>query len=98
MYSWKKKGERLYLGMLSVSPEIQAKGIGKKLLKSADEYAKKNNCSAIEMTVISVRRELIAWYGRNGYHQTSRRAPFPSDKKSGIPRQQLEFVYLEKNV
>ena len=93
-----KKGERLYLGLLSVSPEIQAKGIGKKLLKSADEYAKKNNCSAIEMTVISVRRELIEWYERNGYQKTSRRAPFPSDKKSGIPRQQLEFVYLEKNV
>jgi ribosomal protein S18 acetylase RimI-like enzyme len=84
--------------MLSVSPEIQAKGIGKKLLRAADEYAVVNNCELIEMTVISVRRELIAWYERNGYHQTSKREPFPDDGKFGSPRQQLEFVYLEKNL
>jgi len=93
-----KKGERLYLGMLSVSPEIQAKGIGKKLLKAADDHAKKNECTAIEMTVISVRHELIAWYERNGYHQTSRREPFPNDGKFGNPRHTLEFVYLEKEL
>jgi len=93
-----KKSERLYLGMLSVSPEIQAQGIGKKLLNAAEEYARKNKCKTIEMTVISVRRELIAWYERNGYHQTSRKEPFPSDEKFGTPRQPLEFVYLEKNV
>jgi ribosomal protein S18 acetylase RimI-like enzyme len=93
-----KKGDRLYLGMLSVSPEIQAQGIGKKLLKAADEHAKKNNCSVIEMTVISVRHELIAWYERNGYHKTSKREPFPNDGRFGNPRQDLEFVYLEKTV
>jgi ribosomal protein S18 acetylase RimI-like enzyme len=89
---------RLYLGMLSVSPEIQSQGIGKQLLNAADEHAKKNNCNVIEMTVISVRKELIAWYERNGYHKTSRREPFPSDGKFGNPREQLEFVYLEKHV
>jgi ribosomal protein S18 acetylase RimI-like enzyme len=91
-----KKGSKLYLGMLSVSPQIQAKGIGKKLLKAADDHARKNNCDKIEMTVISVRKELIAWYERNGYHQTNKREPFPDDGKFGNPRQQLEFVYLEK--
>lgn len=93
-----KKADRLYLGMLSVSPEIQAHGIGKKLLKAADEYAKQNNCDSIEMTVISVRNELIGWYERNGYHQTLKTEPFPSDGKFGTPRQQLEFVVLEKQL
>ncbi|MGZ3925246.1 MAG: GNAT family N-acetyltransferase, partial [Flavisolibacter sp.] len=82
--------------MLSVSPEIQAQGIGKKLLKAADQHAKNNNCSVIEMTVISVRHELIAWYERNGYHKTSKKEPFPNDGRFGNPRQELEFVYLEK--
>ncbi|MGZ3881861.1 MAG: GNAT family N-acetyltransferase [Flavisolibacter sp.] len=91
-----KKGDRLYLGMLSVSPEIQAQGIGRKLLKAADEHAKNNSCSIIEMTVISVRHELIAWYERNGYHKTSKKEPFPNDGRFGNPRQELEFVYLEK--
>jgi len=93
-----KKEERLYLGMLTVAPEIQAQGIGKHLLRAADEYAKQINCTTIEMTVISVRQELIRWYERNGYHQTTKREPFPSDGKFGNPRQQLEFVYLEKQL
>lgn len=93
-----KNEERIYLGMLSVSPETQGQGIGKKLLKAAEQHAKKNNCSVIEMTVISVRHELIDWYERSGYQQTSKRSPFPDDGKFGMPREKLEFVYLEKKV
>lgn len=93
-----KQVNKLYLGMLSVSPAIQAQGIGKKLLKAADNYASQNGCVAIEMTVISVRKELIAWYERNGYQKTTKRAPFPDDGKFGNPRQQLEFIYLEKHL
>jgi ribosomal protein S18 acetylase RimI-like enzyme len=92
------KGERLYLGMLSVAPNSQAKGIGKKLLNAANEHAKFHNCSVIEMTVISVRQELIQWYERNGYHPTFKREPFPNDGRFGFPKQQLEFIYLEKDV
>ena len=93
-----KKGSCLYLGMLSVSPEIQAQGIGKQLLKAADAYAKEQGCRIIEMTVISVRNELIAWYERNGYKKTEKREPFPSDGRFGSPRQPLEFIYLEKQL
>ncbi len=93
-----KKEQQLYLGMLSVAPEIQAQGIGKKLLKAAEDHAKKNNCYIIEMTVISVRNELINWYKRNGYHETGRKEAFPSDGKFGMPMQPLEFIYLEKQV
>ena len=93
-----KKSQRLYLGMLSVLPEVQAQGVGKQLLKAADEYASKNNCKTIEMTVISVRDELIKWYERHGYYQTTKREAFPSDGKFGNPRQPLEFVYLEKRL
>ena len=91
-----KKGGCLYLGMLSVSPEIQAQGIGKQLLQAADAYAKEQGCRIIEMTVISVRNELIAWYERNGYKKTEKREPFPADGRFGSPRQPLEFIYLQK--
>lgn len=93
-----KQEGRLYLGMLSVSPEIQAKGIGKKLLNAADEYAKQNGCDKIEMTVISVRHELIAWYERNGYSKTNQIKPFHTDKKFGVPRQPVEFIVMEKRL
>lgn len=93
-----KKGEALYLGMLSVSPEAQAQGIGRKLLQAAETHAKKQNCKLIEMTVISVRKELIAWYQRNGYQVRPGTQPFPTDEKFGVPRQPIEFIVMEKSV
>jgi ribosomal protein S18 acetylase RimI-like enzyme len=93
-----KKGSDLYLGMLTVAPKIQAKGIGKTLMSAAEAYAKENNCTAIEMTVISVRHELISWYERLGYHKTEETKPFHDDGRFGKPRQQLHFVVMKKEV
>lgn len=92
-----KKENRLYLGMFSVSPLAQGKGIGKKLLTAADDHAKGQNCSTIFMTVITVREDLIAWYERNGYIKTDRILPFPVDERFGIPTRPLEMVVLEKH-
>jgi len=93
-----KKESRLYLGMFSVSPAAQGKGIGNKLLAAADEYAKEHNCHAIYMTVITVRHELIAWYEKHGYQRTGKVLPFPVDERYGIPTQPLEMIVLEKQV
>lgn len=89
---------KLYLGMLTVSPELQSTGIGKKLLFAAEEHAKKINLHAITMQVVSVRDELISWYIRHGYHDTGERRPFPTDNNFGVPTQALEFAILEKIV
>ena len=94
-----KQEEKLYLGMLTVSPTLQGGGIGKKLLSASETYAQKNNFSIIAMTVISVREELISWYERHGYLRTGQKKPFPTgDPSFGIPRQPLEFIVLEKAI
>jgi GNAT superfamily N-acetyltransferase len=93
-----KKENRLYLGMLSVAPLIQAKGIGKQLMTAAEHYAKEQHCVAIFMKVISIRTELIQWYERKGYHKTGETEPFPTDNKFGVPTQQLEFIIMEKKI
>jgi predicted N-acetyltransferase YhbS len=94
-----QQGRKLYLGMLTVSPSLQASGIGKKLLAASEQYARENKVEAIRMTVISIRLELIAWYERHGYNRTGETQPFPkNDPKFGIPKQFLEFVVLEKNI
>lgn len=94
-----EKGHQLYLGMLTVSPELQNSGIGKKLLAEAENHAKSLNLSSIIMTVISVREELIAWYKRHGYVDTGEREAFP---ESGIhitvSEEPLEFIFLEKQL
>ena len=92
-----KKDNRIYLGMFSVSPSAQGKGIGKKLLAAADDYAREQGCTSIYMTVITVREELIAWYEKNGYQKTGKVLPFPVDERYGIPTQSLEMLVLEKN-
>jgi len=93
-----KKGSLLYLGMLSVDPATQGMGIGKKLLQAAEEYAVKSGCTAIEMTVISARSELINWYGKWGYRDTGKREPFPDDERYGKPRLPIEFAVLKKSL
>lgn len=93
------KGNRLYLGMLTVDPEQQGGGIGKRLLKAAEEHAGLNGFGAIVMTVISVRTELLDWYKRHGYVETGQRKPFPTDNPAfGTPRQPLEMLVLEKTI
>ncbi len=90
---------KLYLGMLTVQPHLQGKGIGKQLLIAAEEEAKKQKCASIFMTVISVRQELINWYNRLGYQLTGERKPFAfNDPRFGQPKMKLEFVVLEKKL
>jgi ribosomal protein S18 acetylase RimI-like enzyme len=93
-----KKNDQMYLGMLTVSPMQQAKGIGKILLAASEKFAKDENCYEIEMTVISIRDELIGWYEKHGYSKTGEKKPFPSDIKFGIPKIPLEFVVMKKKL
>ncbi|MEZ4940674.1 MAG: GNAT family N-acetyltransferase [Saprospiraceae bacterium] len=93
-----KRGARLYLGMLSVAPELQGHGIGKLLLQGADQHALRVGCRAVFMRVISLRAELIDWYVRHGYRNTGELVPFESPEKFGVPVQPLEFVILEKDL
>lgn len=93
------ENESLYLGMLTVNPVLQAKGIGKILMTAGEDFGRRNNCKKVKMTVVSVRDKLIAWYERHGYSLTGERKPFKMpDERFGIPRQPLEFVVMEKNL
>lgn len=93
------ENNKVYLGMLSVSPGTQGKGIGKILMQAAEDFANENAINKIFMTVISVRKELIDWYVRHGYQLTGEKKPFiVPDTRWGIPKQDLEFVVLEKNL
>ena len=78
---------------------MQGSGIGKKLLYASEAFAKEEGLSKIEMTVISIRTELVAWYERHGYTCTGEVRPFPmDDPKFGLPKTFLEFVVMEKVV
>lgn len=92
-----KRGEQLYLGMLSVDPNLQARGTGKQLMLAAEEHAREQGCSSIYMRVINLRKELIAWYIRRGYYDTGRTENYeaPDLEKIKIP---FHFVILQKDL
>lgn len=70
--------KRTYLGMLCVDPDIQASGLGRRLIAAAEAQAAQDfAATTMEMTVIDSRAELIAWYERRGYRQTGEARPFP---------------------
>ncbi|MEP6712342.1 MAG: GNAT family N-acetyltransferase [Ferruginibacter sp.] len=93
-----KQGDKIYLGMFSVSPPLQGAGIGKQLLHAAEEYARQVDCVSIYMSVISVRLELVDWYHRHGYQEAGERKPFIEDAVTGKHLQALEFMTLEKTI
>jgi GNAT superfamily N-acetyltransferase len=89
---------KLYVGMFSVSPVLQAGGIGRALLLAAEGFAREVGCTTLTMTVISTRYELISWYERRGFKATGEVQPFHHGKKFGIPRAEIELIVMEKGV
>lgn len=92
-----------YLGLFSVQPALQNAGIGRKVLAEAERYARDEmGASTMEMQVLWMRAELIAYYERRGYKvvQGEERA-FPYEyvvnPKGGL-RQDLYFVVLNKRL
>jgi N-acetylglutamate synthase-like GNAT family acetyltransferase len=62
-----KQGDATYFGMFSVRPDQQGGGLGKAMLAEAERIARDEwACREMQMTVISIRDELIEWYERRG--------------------------------
>lgn len=93
-----QKGSQLYLGMLTVDPRLQGRGLGKVLLQAAEDHARLLGCTHIEMTVIADRHALIDWYARHGFFPTGETRPFVQDAKFGRPRYPIHFVVLQKSL
>jgi len=95
-----KHEEKCYLGMLTVKPTLQGKGLGGQLLEEAEAFAQFWDCTHIYMTVIAQRKELVEWYLKRGYRNTGETKPFPyGDERFGLPKMDgLYFVVLEKSL
>ena len=87
-----------YIGLLTVHPELQGKGIGKQVLNYAEQYALEHmEIEKYIMVVVSQRPELIEYYERCGYQRTGRVLDYPAHLNVGTPlRDNLTVEYLEK--
>jgi ribosomal protein S18 acetylase RimI-like enzyme len=92
-----RAGGEAYFGMFAVRPSGQGRGWGRAVVSEAERIARQDwQATAMTMTVIRQREDLIAWYGRLGYRPTGATQPFPyGDERFGIPlRPDLEFIVL----
>jgi GNAT superfamily N-acetyltransferase len=77
-----------YLGMLVIRPVLQGQGLGRCLMDEAERLVRAEwGARRMQMQVITLRHELIAYYGRRGYQRTGETRPFPAaDPRFGLPR------------
>lgn len=77
-----------YLGLFAIRPDSQGLGLGGRLMAYAERWARDRwRISVIEITVIPLRRELVAWYRRLAYQATGETRPFPyGDPRFGVAK------------
>lgn len=78
-------GTRGHIGLLSVDPDFQGRGLGALLLRAAESLCKtKMGCANIELAVVNLRDDLFPFYERMGYQRTDT-APFPDESRLKQP-------------
>ena len=87
-----RKGERAYLGLLSVDPEHQKGGVGSTLMREAEERYAQAGCRFMDLKIIDLRKDNYGFYKRRGYVETSTE-PFPSDVETKLP---CHFINMSK--
>jgi len=89
-----------YLGLLTVRPDQQDRGLGKTILATAEDFVREHGGTRIRMTVLFIRETLIAWYQRRGYILTGETEPWHyDDERFGKAlRDDLYFVVMEKSL
>jgi N-acetylglutamate synthase-like GNAT family acetyltransferase len=86
------RGDRSYLGLLSVNPDGQKAGVGSKLMTAAEDYCAKAGSHFMDLRIVSVRKELPEFYHRRGYVETGT-APFTPGLEPKVP---CHFVNMAK--
>jgi GNAT superfamily N-acetyltransferase len=84
-------GDRGYLGLLSVDPSVQGTGLGRRLIAAAEEFARERGALHMDLTIVNLREELPAFYGKFGYTPCGTE-PFPAHKPVSQPCHFIRFT------
>jgi len=84
---------RGYFGMLSVQPDLQGAGLGRKLIEAAEAHCAERGCSEMDLTVVNLRTELTPFYERLGYRQSG------TEPEEAAPAEEFSMAgWLWRNV
>lgn len=86
------RGERGYFGLLSVQPSHQRFGLGRQLVRAAEEFCHDSGCRFMDLNIVNLRQELPAYYAKLGYVETGV-SPFPPEVETKLP---CHFIVMTK--
>ena len=86
------RGDHGYLGLLSVEPALQMRGLGRRLMAAAEQYFHEAGCIAVDLRIISARPELLRFYTKLGFRETGI-SPMPADAPLKMA---CHFIHLSK--
>jgi GNAT superfamily N-acetyltransferase len=62
-----QRRDRIYLGMLAVSPTQQGRGLGRQMMVKAERHTASLGCRAIDIRIVDRRTELPPFYRSLGF-------------------------------
>ena len=86
------RGERSYLGLLSVDPTNQQIGLGSLLMTEAEKYCRERGSHCMDILIVNLREDLPSFYQKRGYVESGT-TPFPPDVPTRIP---CHFINMSK--
>ena len=86
------RGDRAYLGLLSVDPARQRNGLGSRLVAAAEERVRASGIRYMDLRIVNLRQELPEFYRHLGYVITGA-SPISPDVKT---KQSCHFKNMSK--
>ncbi|KAG0317540.1 hypothetical protein BGZ99_006227 [Dissophora globulifera] len=91
------KEQQIFVGLVSVDPRQQSRGIGRKLIDAGLRYAKEEmGRTQAVINVVYQRTELLDWYKRIGFVDYGERTPFPDLAR--IKHDDIHFAVIRMNM
>jgi N-acetylglutamate synthase-like GNAT family acetyltransferase len=88
------RGERAYLGLLSVDPTRQKQGLSRRLMEAAENHCRNNGRRHIDLTIVNLREELPGYYRHLGYVECGT-SPFTPGVPTARP---CHFINMTKEL
>lgn len=86
------RGQRGYIGLLALRPQLKGRGLGRLLMNRAEAYLAAAGCKAADLRTISARDDLVPMYKHLGYEQSGI-TPMPPEIPLKIP---CHFITMTK--
>ena len=81
-----------YFGMLAVSPDVQGRGLGKRLVRIAEAMCEADGVTTMRLKIINLREELGRWYRSLGYREVGTE---PYAHRS--VKQPCHFIWMQRD-